>query len=73
MEDMDRAALMLDRLGLSTEGLGPVEEWAPIPRAEHQQRHDTFWRAVCDILPDCDTDEEEWMTETASAQLEGNN
>jgi hypothetical protein len=73
MEDMDRAALILDRLGLSTEGLGPIEEWSPIPRDQHQRRHDTFWQAVCSILPDDDNDDEEWMTETASAQLEANN
>jgi hypothetical protein len=73
MEDMDRAALMLDRLGLSTEGLGPVEEWSPVPRGQYQKRHDGFWRTVSSILPDSDDDEEPWMTEEASAQLKANN
>ena len=72
MDDLYRAALLLGRLGLSTEALGPVEEWSPCPRATHQRRHDTFWRVVSDILPDDENEEAHWMTPDASTQLEHN-
>lgn len=67
-----QVVMILHRLGLATEGLGPVEEWSPIPRDHHQRRHDTFWKAVAAILPEDDNDEEVWMTEEASAELEVN-
>lgn len=70
--DEDRAALMLDRLGLSTEAIGPLEEWAPAPRGVHQVRHDTFWRVVTDVLPDDENDEAYWMTQQAAHQLRDN-
>lgn len=68
-----QAALLLDRLGLSTESLGPPEEWSPAPRPVYQKRHDTFWRVVCDLMPDDEDDEPHWMTEDASAELKANN
>lgn len=68
-----QAVLMLGRLGLSTEGLGPIEEWSPAPRPMHQRRHDTFWRVVTGILPDDEDYEAFWMTEEASAELRANN
>lgn len=72
MDERYRAALLLRRLGLSTEALGPVEEWAPAPAHTHQKRHDTFWRVVCDVMPDDENDEAHWMTEAASQELEQN-
>ncbi|MET0416561.1 MAG: hypothetical protein ABW022_11135 [Actinoplanes sp.] len=72
MDELDRA-IFLGRLGLSTEAIGPPEEWAPTDRTTHQQRHAQFWQVVSDILPDDEKDEPEWMTEAATAALEANN
>lgn len=72
MIDPDQAALILDRLGLSSETLGPVQEWAPVPRAVYQRRHDTFWRVVADMLPDNEDDEQFWMSQDATIRLRNN-
>lgn len=64
----DRAGL-LARLGLRTEALGPPEEWSPSDPATYQRRHDQFWRAILDIVPDDDADEPFWMTSDASTEL----
>lgn len=69
-------ALQLEGLGLLTEGIGPIDEWAPVPPEEYQQRHTTFWRVVTDILvsePADYDDLPDWMTETGTAQLNHNN
>ena len=68
--------LELWALGLMTLGLGPRLEWAPVPPADHQRRHDTFWKLISRVLenePGDYDDLPEWMTETASEALEANN
>ena len=71
MDNLDRATL-LGRLGLSTEAIGPLEEWSPTDPGTYQKRHNAYWRAVSDIMPDDENDEPYWMTEEASAQLRQN-
>lgn len=74
MENLDRAVL-LHRLGLHTEALGPPEEWQPIPAGPHQRRHSDFWFMVAALIksePGDYDDLPEWMTETGSEQLEAN-
>lgn len=73
MTDADMAwAAELDGLGLSTELLGPTIEWAPVDRKTFQLRHQQFWKAVSDILPEHDDDEAYWMTEAAALRLTRN-
>jgi hypothetical protein len=72
MSELDRAIFM-GRLGLSTEAIGPPEEWTPTDRATHQRRHAQFWNTVGAILPDNEEEEPEWMTQSATDALEANN
>lgn len=71
MDNVD-PALLLERLGLSSEALGPPEEWAPTNRRNHQVRHAQFWNLVTGIVPEDEKDEEFWMTPDASDQLREN-
>lgn len=75
MDDLG-LALRLEGLGLFTEGLGPQAEWAPVPPRVFQRRHDTFWQVVARMLesePGEYDDLPDYLTETASEQLEANN
>lgn len=59
--------------GLLTEALGPDLEWKPSPPETHQRIHDAFWKLVAaGIIPDDEADEQHWMTQKASKQLQGN-
>lgn len=72
---MDRA-LQLEGLGLLTEALGPQAEWSPVPPAQYQRRHDMFWKVVTGVLqsePGEYDDLPDYLTETASEQLQANN
>jgi hypothetical protein len=71
MEHLNQA-ILLSRLGLFTEALGPPEEWAPMDKRGHQIRHAQFWSLVGDILPEDEHDEEHWMTLDAADQLRDN-
>jgi hypothetical protein len=72
MNELDRA-LFMGRLGLSTEAIGPPEEWAPTDRETYQRRHAQFWNVVSDILPDDEDDEPDWMGPNGTASLLANN
>jgi hypothetical protein len=68
----DEAQGLVERLGLRTEGLGPVEEWQPVTRSIFQQRHANYWGLVSGLVQDePGTYDElpEWMTEDASERL----
>jgi hypothetical protein len=72
---MDRA-LQLEGLGLLTEALGPQVEWSPVPPTAFQRRHDMFWRVVAAVLesePGTYDDLPEYLTESATEQLQANN
>jgi hypothetical protein len=73
MEHAERLARLLNRVGLRSEVLGPIEEWSPVDAATYQTRHDKFWQTVTQLLPDDEDDEAFWMTEAAADQLEHNN
>jgi hypothetical protein len=65
--------VLLERLGMHTEALGPLAEWSPSPRGVAQRRHDDFWSLVAHMLPEDEDDERFWMTNDAARQLESNN
>lgn len=71
MSQEDGAELLFS-LGLMTEGLGPIQEWSPLPPTHHQRRHNQFWCAVGTMLPDDQDDEEQWMTQEATEALRDN-
>lgn len=67
--------ILLWGVGLRSEGIGPHEEWDPVPPGDHQVRHNTFWKNIAGMIssePGDYDDLPEWMTETASQQLEAN-
>lgn len=68
--------LMLERLGLRSEALGPPEEWAAVDPATFQKRHAQFWSLVAGIIrdePEENYDDlPDWMTEVGTEQLEAN-
>jgi hypothetical protein len=70
--DAERAALILEELGLHTNAIGPIKEWSPSPAGVAQRRHDDFWSLVAHMLPEDEEDERFWMTNDAARQLESN-
>lgn len=71
MTDDERLAVLW-AVGLRSEGLGPIQEWAPVHSAIYQKRHDKFWRTVSALLPDDEDEEAYWMTEDAALELKHN-
>jgi hypothetical protein len=75
MDELDRS-LVLYRMGLRSECLGPPVEWDPKSPAEFQRRHTTFWEEVAELIEDEPGEYEDlpnWMTEEGSEALEANN
>jgi hypothetical protein len=74
MADLDRL-IALRAVGLRSEGIGPDDEWAPVPDFTFQQRHAGFWGQVSDLIENEPGDYDDlprWMTEDAAEQLEHN-
>lgn len=71
MENLD-GLIFLRKVGLRSDGIGPHEEWSPVPEGAFQRRHDGFWRAVAGMIEDEPGEYEdlpEWMTEEAAEEL----
>lgn len=76
MDEERERALVLYRSGVWTEAIGPEQEWSPVGIVLFQARHNQFWSLVEGMIraePGDYDDLPEWMTESATAQLENQN
>lgn len=69
----ERLVALWNGEGLRSEGIGPDQEWDPVPADEFQRRHNSFWENVASgIMPDNEDDEPFWMSVDATNRLREN-